>query len=119
MWLPQDALIIGTVGGIGGGLSYALCFTAWGQWLIFVRLLLPLQGRLPWKTDAFLKDAYRRGVLRRTGAVYQFRHIHLQHHFAHAGHASVGEGGGDGRSHWANRPCLATPKGDIFVSLSD
>ncbi|MET7407977.1 helix-turn-helix domain-containing protein [Streptomyces parvulus] len=85
VWLPQDAVVIGTVGGIGGGLSYALCFTAWGQWLIFVRLLLPLQGRLPWRTDVFLRDAYHRGVLRRTGAVYQFRHVHLQHHFAHAG----------------------------------
>ncbi|MGW0607858.1 helix-turn-helix domain-containing protein [Streptomyces sp. NPDC002640] len=84
VWLPQDAVVIGTVGGIGGGLSYALCFTAWGQWLIFVRVLLPLRGRLPWNTDAFLKDAYHRGVLRRTGAVYQFRHIHLQHHLAHA-----------------------------------
>ncbi|GGV95635.1 hypothetical protein GCM10015535_63320 [Streptomyces gelaticus] len=31
---------------------------------------------------AFLDDAYRRGVLRQTGAVYQFRHIRLQHHLA-------------------------------------
>lgn len=84
IWLPQDAIVIGTVGGIGGALSYALCFTAWGQWLIFVRLLLPLRGRLPWNADAFLRDAYQRGVLRRTGAVYQFRHIHLQRHLGHA-----------------------------------
>lgn len=86
LWLPQDAVFIGAVGGIGGGLSYVLCFTAWGQWLIFARLLLPLRGQLPWNTGAFLQDAYQRGVLRRTGAVYQFRHIHLQRHLSHASH---------------------------------
>ncbi|MER5555156.1 helix-turn-helix domain-containing protein [Streptomyces sp. NPDC002793] len=91
LWLPQDAVIIGTVGGIGGGLSYALCFTAWGQWLIFARLLLPLRGQLPWNTEAFLKDAYQRGVLRRTGAVYQFRHVHLQHHLGHTSHRPYGD----------------------------
>jgi hypothetical protein len=31
-----------------------------------------------------VEDAYRRGVLRQAGAVYQFRHIRLQHHLAHA-----------------------------------
>ncbi|MER5629020.1 helix-turn-helix domain-containing protein [Streptomyces nitrosporeus] len=86
LWLPQDAVVIGTVGGVGGGLSYALCFTAWGQWMVFARLLLPLRGQLPWNTAAFLKDAYHRGVLRRTGAVYQFRHTHLQHHLGRSPH---------------------------------
>ena len=28
----------------------------------------------------FLADAHQRGVLRQAGAVYQFRHIALQHH---------------------------------------
>ena len=32
----------------------------------------------------FLKDAHRRGVLRQEGAVYQFRHIELQHRLANA-----------------------------------
>ncbi|MEZ0094419.1 hypothetical protein [Streptacidiphilus sp. EB129] len=48
------------------------------------RLWLPLTGKLPWDTVAFLDDAYQRGVLRQTGAVYQFRHLRLQHHLAHA-----------------------------------
>ncbi|OCC08055.1 helix-turn-helix domain-containing protein [Streptomyces sp. PTY087I2] len=82
-WSLPEGLVIGAVGGFGGGLSYTLCFTAWGQWLIFSRLLLPLTGKLPWRTDAFLDDAYRRGVLRRSGAVYQFRHVRLQHHLGH------------------------------------
>ncbi|WP_299534232.1 helix-turn-helix domain-containing protein [uncultured Streptomyces sp.] len=91
LWLPQDGVLIGTLGGIGGGLTYALCFTAWGQWLIFTRLLLPLRGQLPWNADAFLRDAYDRGVLRRTGAVYQFRHIHLQRHLSHRPYGDGGD----------------------------
>jgi len=31
---------------------------------------------------AFLADAHQRGVLRQAGAVYQFRHIELQHRLA-------------------------------------
>ena len=34
--------------------------------------------------DTFLADAYRRGVLRQSGAVYQFRHVRLQQHLAKA-----------------------------------
>lgn len=68
------------MGGLGGAFSYALAFTAWGQWVILARVWLPLTGKLPWNTVAFLDDAYQRGVLRQTGAVYQFRHSRLQHH---------------------------------------
>jgi hypothetical protein len=31
---------------------------------------------------SFLLDAHQRGVLRQAGAVYQFRHIELQHRLA-------------------------------------
>ncbi|OEJ43163.1 XRE family transcriptional regulator [Streptomyces agglomeratus] len=79
-WGLQDSLFIGAVGGLGGAASYVLAFTAWGQWFVFSRVWLPLTGRLPWDPAAFLDDAYRRGVLRQTGAVYQFRHVRLQHH---------------------------------------
>jgi hypothetical protein len=44
---------------------------------------LPLRGQLPWAVIAFLDDACERGVLRRAGAVYQFRHAQLQEHLAH------------------------------------
>ncbi|WP_129309154.1 helix-turn-helix domain-containing protein [Streptomyces sp. L2] len=79
-WRLADGLLIGAVGGVGGGVSYVLAFTAWGQWVVLTRVWLPLTGRLPWDTAAFLDDAYHRGVLRQTGAVYQFRHARLQHH---------------------------------------
>ncbi|MCX4729469.1 helix-turn-helix domain-containing protein [Streptomyces sp. NBC_01363] len=79
-WGVSDGLRAGAVYGFAGSLTYALLFTAWGQWVVFSRIWLPLTGKLPWDTDVFLDDAYRRGVLRQVGAVYQFRHIRLQHH---------------------------------------
>ena len=41
-----------------------------------------LRRRLPGCFMAFLADAHRRGILRQEGAVYQFRHIELQHRLA-------------------------------------
>jgi hypothetical protein len=38
---------------------------------------------------AFLDDAYRRGVLRRAGAVYQFRHARLQDRLAATSRAAA------------------------------
>ncbi len=67
------------------GLLIGTSVTAWGQWLVFARVWLPLTGRLPWSVVAFLDDACRRGVLRQVGAVYQFRHVRLQSHLAAAG----------------------------------
>lgn len=83
-WDWPDALLIGAAGGLGSASSYMFCSTAWGQWVILSRVWLPLTGRLPWNTVAFLDDAYRRGVLRQTGAVYQFRHVRLQQHLNHS-----------------------------------
>lgn len=77
-WSPLFALVIALLSGIGGAAAYILTLTAWGQWFVFARLWLPLTGRLPWRLPAFLEDAYRRGVLRRAGAVYQFRHARLE-----------------------------------------
>ncbi|GLZ42462.1 NTPase [Actinokineospora sp. NBRC 105648] len=73
------------LGGLGGGLSYALALTAWGHWLVFGRIWLPLTGKLPWALPEFLDDAYQRGVLRQAGAVYQFRHARLQDHLTRGG----------------------------------
>ncbi|WP_371593513.1 helix-turn-helix domain-containing protein [Streptomyces virginiae] len=96
-WPMADGLALGAVGGVAGALSYALAFTAWGQWVLLTRIWLPLTGRLPWATVAFLEDAYRRGVLRQVGAVYQFRHARLQRHL---------RGGQTGRG--VTRPVLST-----------
>jgi transcriptional regulator with XRE-family HTH domain len=62
------------------GLLIGTTLTAWGQWVVFARVWLPLTGRLPWSVAEFLDDACRRGVLRQVGAVYQFRHARLQSH---------------------------------------
>ncbi|MFJ9694304.1 NACHT domain-containing protein [Kitasatospora sp. NPDC101183] len=79
-WGLQRALTIGAIGSISAVPAYVLGFTAWGQWVLLVRIWLPLTGRLPWDTAAFLDDAYRRGALRQAGAVHQFRHLRLQRH---------------------------------------
>ncbi|MGW0785490.1 helix-turn-helix domain-containing protein [Streptomyces sp. NPDC002913] len=100
VWPLDAALLLGAVGGLGGSAAYVLALTAWGQWLTVARFWLPLTRRLPWDTAAFLDDAYRRGVLRQAGAVYQFRHIRLQQHLARVhgrsgrvtGHAKPGPG---------------------------
>ncbi|KUO03135.1 NACHT domain-containing protein [Streptomyces caeruleatus] len=54
-----------------------LVLSAWGRFLT-ARVWFGLTGRLPWRLLAFLKDAHARGVLRQTGALYQFRHLRLQ-----------------------------------------
>jgi hypothetical protein len=89
---PSDGLTSWLVGGwtwylgwalliVGGLLGWAMR-SAWGRWLVVARFWLPLTGRLPWRTFTFLDDACRRGVLRRVGSVYQFRHARLQDRLA-------------------------------------
>jgi NACHT domain-containing protein len=62
-----------------GMLIWILFVTVWGPWLI-ARFWLPLTGRLPWSVMTFLADAHKRGALRQTGGLYQFRHARLQNH---------------------------------------
>ncbi|GHF52317.1 hypothetical protein GCM10010218_37210 [Streptomyces mashuensis] len=84
VWSPTATLKLAVISGLCGPLGYVLALTAWGQWVVFGRIWLPLTGRLPRSPVAFLEDAYERGVLRQSGAVYQFRHTRLQHHLARA-----------------------------------
>ena len=83
----QTGLVFAVEGAIAGGIGYGLAFTAWGQWVAVAHVWLPLTGLLPWRPVAFLDDACRRGVLRRSGAVYQFRHARLQDHLIKAAEA--------------------------------
>jgi hypothetical protein len=46
------------------------------------RIWLAGGRRMPLRPMAFLTDAHERGVLRRTGAAYQFRHLRLQQHLS-------------------------------------
>ncbi|GGT10211.1 NACHT domain-containing protein [Streptomyces chromofuscus] len=59
----------------------ALALSAWGR-TATARVWLALTGRAPWRLMTFLEDAHRLGVLRQTGARYEFRHQHLQRHLA-------------------------------------
>ena len=78
----QSGAVLGIVytviGGLTIGIGGAISVTAWGQWVLFGRLWLPLTRKLPWRTRAFLDDAHQRGVLRQVGGYYQFRHARLQ-----------------------------------------
>lgn len=53
----------------------------YGRYLL-AHVLLATLGYLPWKLMTFLDDAQRRGVLRRIGAMYYFRHDRLRCHLA-------------------------------------
>ncbi len=57
--------------------------SAWGA-LAVLRMwtLAHWPTRLPVRVMGFLADAHRRGVLRQSGATYQFRHLRLQEHLA-------------------------------------
>lgn len=69
MWVPMG--------------TAALALTAWGQ-LAVARVWLALTGRLPWRIMTFLDEAHCRGVLRQSGAHYEFRHLRMQQRLASA-----------------------------------
>ncbi|MET9561602.1 hypothetical protein [Streptomyces tauricus] len=70
LWLP-----LGTA---------ALALSAWGRFLV-ARTWLAVTGRLPWRLMAFLDEAHQRGVLRQSGAGFEFRHLRLQAQLAATG----------------------------------
>jgi hypothetical protein len=75
-------LLIGNVGeSIGAALSAAvgvsIAMSSWG-WYVVTTIWLYFRKQLPIRFMKFSVDAYERGVLRRAGAVYQFRHARLQ-----------------------------------------
>ncbi|MFI7415074.1 NACHT domain-containing protein [Streptomyces sp. NPDC049627] len=79
---PAHILDRGLAYGVSVGLASALRQNAWWYYTL-TRHHLAAHHRLPRDLTAFLADAHeRRGVLRQTGAVYQFRHIDLQRHLA-------------------------------------
>jgi hypothetical protein len=55
--------------------------SAWGRY-IAAMAWLSVRGQLPWRFMRFLDDAHEHDVLRRAGAVHQFRHVHLQDRLA-------------------------------------
>jgi predicted negative regulator of RcsB-dependent stress response len=69
------------------GATAAMLAGGW-IWLRFrlAHVSLALRGQLPWRLGSSLADAHQRGILRRAGAIYQFRHVILQEHLARTLH---------------------------------
>jgi hypothetical protein len=71
----------GLASGVAIGLASAANST-YGRFVL-IRLCLGCLRQTPFRLMTFLDDAHRRGVLRRVGAVYQFRHDHLRRRLAY------------------------------------
>ncbi len=81
---PGDSEVLLAVAGLIDLVGTFLCIgmlieSAWWSTVI-ARGWLALRGLIPLQLMRFLEDARERGILRRSGAVYQFRHAQLQDH---------------------------------------
>lgn len=75
--VPTHTWNLGLEYGITFGLGAAVAGVlsrAWGRYVL-ASLWFAIRGYQPWQIMRFLDDAHRRGVLRQTGAVYEFRHV--------------------------------------------
>ena len=75
------ATLIAVVSLATAGAISSFTVAAWPPYAI-AQVCLSIRHRLPRPLMAFLEDAHRRGVFRQAGAIYQFRHIELQHRLA-------------------------------------
>lgn len=73
-------LVVGLVAGLAFGLSSDLALASTTFHLAVG--LRAAQRQPPWRLMGFLGDAYRLGLLRVVGPVYQFRHADLQDYLA-------------------------------------
>lgn len=76
----QQTLIGAATGVVLGAVGFGVTMmapSAWGRFFS-VRVWFASRRVLPLRLMTFLRDAYERGVLRRTGPYYQFRHELLQ-----------------------------------------
>ncbi|MGV9385238.1 NACHT domain-containing protein [Nonomuraea sp. NPDC003707] len=76
----QQTLISAANGAVLGAAGFGVTMmapSAWGRF-VDVRVWFAARRVLPLRLMTFLRDAYERGVLRRTGPYYQFRHELLQ-----------------------------------------
>ncbi|BCL16450.1 NACHT domain-containing protein [Micromonospora sagamiensis] len=82
---PSAGIAAGFYAGCASGLFGIVGHGRTWFWFCVARFWLAATGRLPWRLMRFLHDAYHRGVLRRVGAAYQFRHARLQDYLASDG----------------------------------
>lgn len=72
-----DGLGIGIASGLVVGLTFGFYHAASPEFRI-ITWWLAIRGKAPWRFKRFLDQAYKRTVLRQSGAAYQFRHMELQ-----------------------------------------
>ncbi|MET9793873.1 hypothetical protein [Streptomyces canus] len=80
---PRDDALLGMLIWICGALLLGL-FSGSRAWFAYAVAAgwTALRGDLPFRLMPFLDDAYRLGLLRTVGPVYQFRHAEFQDHLA-------------------------------------
>ena len=87
--LLSDGLGVGLSAGLVVGLAFGV-YHATSPSFMIARAWLRLRGDLPWRFMAFLADAHKeRGVLRQSGAVYEFRHAEIALYLKRAGEATA------------------------------
>lgn len=88
----ETRLVVGIPGGLliaaVAGSSAGTLGAVWG-WFVIARAWLAFDRQLPLRLFRFLEDACDRGVLRRAGVAYQFRHVDIQNHLAPPGESAV------------------------------
>ncbi|GAA1016672.1 hypothetical protein Aple_043770 [Acrocarpospora pleiomorpha] len=112
-------MIIATVSGsasvlIGLGFGLLVLLTrAWPRFVI-ARLILAVQGRLPWRLLSFLAFTREQELLRQSGGMYQFRHIRVQEWLATQPHAAVSASSARA-ARWRPRILLAAAAATVLV----
>ncbi|SEQ82483.1 hypothetical protein SAMN05216188_105235 [Lentzea xinjiangensis] len=79
--MPIGFVVLSGVGFAAIGVVALALGSAWGEFCL-ARMWFALRGELPWRLLAFLDDGHERGLLRQSGAAYQFRHARLQDRLA-------------------------------------
>jgi hypothetical protein len=96
-----DAAVFGIGLGVGAGIGLGAATTPSGGlprtfpssvWIRYItaKWWLVVHRKVPVRLLAFLDEAHRLGVLRKAGAVYQFRHIDVQKHLSQSDHEEHG-----------------------------
>ncbi|MCX2951375.1 NACHT domain-containing protein [Lentzea sp. NEAU-D7] len=79
--LSSGFIVLSGAGFTAVGVAALALGSAWGEFCL-ARSWFGLRGELPWRLLTFLHDAHDRGLLRQSGAAYQFRHARLQDRLA-------------------------------------
>jgi hypothetical protein len=73
--------LVGLLAFVGLTVTAAFTVSMWGAFTL-TRIWLALFRGMPLRIMGFLREAYSRGVLRRAGGAFQFRHVRVQERLA-------------------------------------